>query len=492
MSQPQRSVSDLVALFGDTMTTPEERQRQLERAEQERIKYVEELAASLPSLKGHLTRRLNAAKSCLNLDAAPSDSMAQAYEEHQERVRDYWHRVRDTYSNVMDNDVAEKRPQWLAKFNETEDAVGLVLDALTVKLSKCEALHHPQPVAPAAPQGPRVVCKPQSDLKPKELTRDFSATSLRSWQRSFQDYFNTSNMQAASIEQQHAYLFSCFEDFLAIKLRPLVIDEEGDLLPLFSPHPYQRTCMHVIDEEFRLTYPLFVRRKEFLDIRQPRDMKFTDYAARLERLGLEASLETFTGDELMKSKFLSSCSDSKLLERFLREPIPSKDDLLRIAQQYQVGKVYDQAIRTDGSKVTSSKAQSQSGARPKSGKGQDKKGDDKKKKGPTCLRCGRSKPQAGPHEKCPAAEADCKKCGKKGHFAQVCLTKKIPDKAHAASSQQQQKKKQTAAKSANVKDEAEFVATSNQQDAEVIRANASRQSGSTYGGLFPAPGGGFQ
>ena len=41
---------------------------------------------------------------------------------------------------------------------------------------------------------------------------------------------------------------------------------------------------------------------------------------------------------------------------------------------------------------------------------------------PTCTRCGRSPPHA--RQQCPAREAVCHKCAKKGHFQSVCRSEK--------------------------------------------------------------------
>ena len=446
------------------------------RREQERVKYVQEQQNSVRALRGHLTRRIRQATVCLELDAAPSDTMRESYVHHQRQIQEQYDKVVHVYQNLIDADP-DLQDGYQERLEEQEDTFRAIWDALAAKISRCEAIH--QPAIPQQQQGgpPRVQTKPCADLKPNKLVRSFTAADFRTWKRAFHDYYLASNMQVSNLQQQHAYLFSCMDSYMENKLRPQVKDEADELYPIFTDDATQPSCMSVIEEEFTYTHPMLVRRKQFLEIRQPSGQKFTDFAEKLERMSLEIDLANFTGDDLLRTKFVAGCTDRQLLERFLREPDPSKQDLLDIARQYEIGKLCDQAIRGDDHKVQVSKSQQKNDGKGKgkgNGGGDKKKGNksDNSKKDLTCTRCGKQKSKEGKHEGCKADGVTCRNCGKKGHFDSVCFKPKTDGQS---SDKQSSSKAAVSTKRVDVPAQAnsrDFESSMHYDDQDVVRASA--------------------
>ena len=80
------------------------------------------------------------------------------------------------------------------------------------KIKRKHASNAPAEPAPAARQ---TIVKPMTDLKPELLQTDASTTDVTQWKRQFTSYYGASNMSAARISEQHAYLEACLHRDLA-------------------------------------------------------------------------------------------------------------------------------------------------------------------------------------------------------------------------------------------------------------------------------------
>jgi hypothetical protein len=85
----------------------------------------------------------------------------------------------------------------------------LVAVRVTCELVRCEIGLMP-PALPVAGPGPnvgqvRVVCKPEKDLKPQELTADMTPVEFAYWVDAFEAYHSGSHMEMATISLQQAF-----------------------------------------------------------------------------------------------------------------------------------------------------------------------------------------------------------------------------------------------------------------------------------------------
>ena len=74
----------------------------------------------------------------------------------------------------------------------------------------------------------------------------------------------------------------------------------------------------------------------------------SDFLLKLERSAIESKVATLDENELVILKIISSCTDPKLVERFLKEENPTKDDLIRVIRVYEMGKTYASALQHNG------------------------------------------------------------------------------------------------------------------------------------------------
>ena len=236
-----------------------------------------------------------------------------------------------------------------------------------------------------------------------------------SWVMRFSAYYASSNMRNCSLGEQQAYFKACIDSYLEARIQDRILP----VTPVL-PTDGSISCIDLLNEEFLLIHPIFARRLEFFQAKQGHNQNFTDFAQKLQKKGDEADLASLDLNDVYVMRFLTSCSNLKLRERFLKETNPSKNKLLHIAQNFEVSQRFVTAInksqgQVSAQQVSQGKKNSQKGK--KSGNSQDK-GNSKAQNGKDrCRRCGTK--NSGAHE-CKGANATCYKCGKKGHLANVC------------------------------------------------------------------------
>jgi hypothetical protein len=86
------------------------------------------------------------------------------------------------------------------------DRADEVLVAVTREMARCEIGLRPPVVGAPGPVGQaRVICKPEKDLKPQELTADMTPVEFAYWVDAFEAYHAGSHMEVATIAVQQAF-----------------------------------------------------------------------------------------------------------------------------------------------------------------------------------------------------------------------------------------------------------------------------------------------
>ena len=116
------------------------------------------------------------------------------------------------------------------------------------------------------------------------------------------------NTDGCTIEEKHAYLKICLDS----QLEQRVSDRIQADTPLFG----EDSCMSILQEDFCLRYLLFNRRLDFFKCQQGPSQKFSDFAAKLRAKGDEADLPALTVDEMYIFRYICSCTNTKLREKF--------------------------------------------------------------------------------------------------------------------------------------------------------------------------------
>jgi hypothetical protein len=87
--------------------------------------------------------------------------------------------------------------------------------AITREMARCEIGLRPPVVGAPGPVGQaRVICKPEKDLKPQELTADMTPVEFAYWVDAFEAYHAGSHMEVATIAVQQAFFKVCVHSIL--------------------------------------------------------------------------------------------------------------------------------------------------------------------------------------------------------------------------------------------------------------------------------------
>ena len=88
--------------------------------------------------------------------------------------------------------------------------------------------------------------------------------------------------------------------------------------------------MSLLEEGFKLQYPLLRRQVEFFESKQQKGQTFSDWATKLKALGDEAALATLDPDPVYVMRYLTGTCDEKLREKFLQQEEPTMERLDKI------------------------------------------------------------------------------------------------------------------------------------------------------------------
>ena len=179
---------------------------------------VRKLSASYRSQTGHLTRVIERATSLVDRThgrPVPSQTMCRELDKVLGHIWDQQEKCAHTCELILENqDHLEDNDANVVKTNgclERDAARGdEVAVEVTRELVRCEiALRPPAPVAAGVPGQARIICKPEKDLKPSELSAEMSPVEFAYWVDAFEAYHAGSNMQVATIAVQQAFLKAC-------------------------------------------------------------------------------------------------------------------------------------------------------------------------------------------------------------------------------------------------------------------------------------------
>jgi len=164
-------------------------------------------------------------------------------------------------------------------------------------------------------------------LKPVILTKDFNPVEFKAWVKRFRSYYNTGKMDNLAIVDQQALWRVWVDPNLEVKISSFV----DDRTPIFGPD----SCIELLEQEFAESYPLATRRSDYFHGMQKKGQRFSEHAAKLLRVAQEADLAALTIDDLHCFTYISTCSDKKLRDKFLKVETPTLLEFNRIVKNYE-------------------------------------------------------------------------------------------------------------------------------------------------------------
>ena len=205
--------------------------------------------------------------------------------------------------------------------------------------------------------------KPISELKPKELAYDASASAVRDWKLRFLAYHTASNMRALPLGTQQAFLVNTLASDISKRITRLA----SDTTPTF-PVDGQVTCFDIIDQFFEEKIPLLHRRKAFLTYIQQEGQDATQLREELCSLADEGDIASMDVEGALCLMYTLSVRDRKLHEKLMEvtEPTLTKFNAVMDAYvQYQNGCKEFKTDKATGLRVQSGSSNRGKAAREK-------------------------------------------------------------------------------------------------------------------------------
>ena len=258
----------------------------------------------------------------------------------------------------------------------------------------------------AAPQTTRLM----EGLKPPILTKDFTPVEYKSWVRKFRSYFNTGRVDRLQVEDQQSVWRICVDPHIEER----IADQMTDTTPVFGVGG----VMDMLDEDFQTKYPLTTRRADYFRLQQKEGQPFSEHMAKLLRIAKEAELAALTVDDLHCFRLISSVTDKKLREKFLKLETPTLADLTKAVRAYERVQATCDALDEEDNQARARPIKTA----PSTTKPDDRRPDRRtdKKKAPHCFACG-----SPDHLRniCKLRDSTCTFCQKRGHTEAVCRSK---------------------------------------------------------------------
>jgi hypothetical protein len=108
----------------------------------------------------------------------------------------------------------------------------------------------------------RIICKPEKDLKPLELTADMMPVEFAYWVDAFEAYHAGSHMEVANVAVQQAFFKACVHPVLYGHIKANIV---SGVTPVLVPCA---TVMELMRDKFLLEHPLFSRGLDFFRFKQ--------------------------------------------------------------------------------------------------------------------------------------------------------------------------------------------------------------------------------
>ena len=177
--------------------------------------------------------------------------------------------------------------------------------------------------------------------------------------------------------------------------------------------PYQKT-IDALTTHFKPKLNMAYERHVFRQLKQNESETMNQYITRLRQ---QAKNCEFQVEELeICGQIVEKCTSNRIRRRLLEKGDFKLHDAMEIARTVEAIELQTKEI--EGSTVAATHS-------VKRDKRHDKMAE--KKKDSKCFRCGYTG-HSYKDEKCPAKSKTCNKCGKRGHFAEVCRSGTTPNK----------------------------------------------------------------
>ena len=178
-------------------------------------------------------------------------------------------------------------------------------------------------------------------LKPKEmLLKSHKLEEFTTWEKQFKAYHdhNSKVLENQPNTVRRQLLDNCIESSLinALDTDPTVTEE--------TPITGNDSCLVKLKAIFLKDNPLFHRRYNFMKYEQEVNQDFHSFWTNKLLKAKECELENITREDIFLVELIRGVQDDKLRAEFLKQPNPTVENLVAIAQNWQTASVTGKAF----------------------------------------------------------------------------------------------------------------------------------------------------
>ena len=300
---------------------------QEKREENFRNKTANQIKASIKSHKGQMTKLGKQADQTIEAcRALPTKRAIAELEEVKWRLQEKLADLEYGYSRYTTEDPDTEQAN-TAHINKIQEEYLVLSDSILAALNIVPLTAAPR--AAAQPGGVEAKgVKIREGLRPAKLKMDFTPSEFRRWKMKMAGYFTASNLIIASNMEQRSYLEMCIDTEIAEQLDAhRDITDNSPVLEYEGKPEQEVTCLDVIEQNFKIRYPLTSRRHELMQMKQPRGEPMATHSARMKGLMLDADLSTMTIEELKSTLLICSCTNEELKDELLKLDNPTVEQV---------------------------------------------------------------------------------------------------------------------------------------------------------------------
>ena len=232
------------------------------------------------------------------------------------------------------------------------------------------------------------------------------------WKRRFQQFRVASGLAGDTEAKQISTLLYCLGKEAEAVLTSTNITE--------ADKQVYDSVMTKFDEFFQVRRNIIFERARFNRRAQLQGETVEQYIMELYQLSENCEYGEKT-DEMIRDRLVVGISNSKLSERLQLDPALTLAKAKKMVRQQEA--VHEQQAilkQGDTAQAEEIKSRSKSGGGKKATFGKKTKPNPANSTSKKCTRCGK---ESHPRERCPAKDAICNKCHKRGHYSAQCYSK---------------------------------------------------------------------
>ena len=137
-----------------------------------------------------------------------------------------------------------------------------------------------------------------------------SPEEFQLWMSAFKRFYDASSLANHNVATQQGYLLQAVN----MDLGKVVEHKITPSMKVLGPGG----CLEVLEVEFRIIYPIFLRCVDFFLVKQDPREDLAEYLLHLSTMSDMADLEAMSKEDLTAFSFIASCTDKRLHDKLFK------------------------------------------------------------------------------------------------------------------------------------------------------------------------------